>query len=165
MTTELEGHASDLLEAMYEAQRAGAYQDEPIDTYLQRVNHDVAYGYTLIDFLADHGMAKAFHTLGRPRGNITPAGMRAVQKLYADRANPKVRAPVLRKEVITWLEGREEQGADPCSFQEFADSLESIGGTRSASANCAAPPSTSNAISSSNPCMSKSRRTVGSGRG
>ncbi|TCO33029.1 hypothetical protein EV652_10328 [Kribbella steppae] len=126
MATEIEGHASDLLEALYEAERAGTDEDEAIATYLEQAGLDAAsYGFTVVDFLADHGMVERHHGFGKPRGRSTPAGMHAIQKLHVDRANPKIRAAALRTEMITWLDSQEERGTEPTSFQEFADSLES----------------------------------------
>ncbi|HWD80122.1 MAG TPA: helix-turn-helix transcriptional regulator, partial [Kribbella sp.] len=124
MPTEIEEHAGDLLEAMYEAERADTDQDDAILAYLDQAGHETAYGYTLVDILADNGLVNAHHTLGRPRGMITPEGIRAVQQLHADRANPKIRATALRKAMLVWLDDQEEQGAEPASFQEFADSLD-----------------------------------------
>jgi hypothetical protein len=125
MSTELEGHASDLLEAMYDADRVGTDQDEAIATYLQQNDLAGTYGYTLISFLDDHGMVREHNTYGRAGGAITPAGIHAIQQLRTKRASPKVRAALLRREMLTWLDGQEERGAGPNSFDDFAASLES----------------------------------------
>lgn len=124
MTTQIDVHATDLLEAMYEADQDGSDQDEAISTYLQRAGHGSDYGFTLVDLLAGHGMVKAHHTYGRPRGTITPGGMRAVQQLRLDRANPKIRAALLRNSMVAWLDEQEEYGVYPNSFDEFVESLE-----------------------------------------
>jgi hypothetical protein len=112
---------------MYEAELAGADQDDAIATYLEQAGHDGNYGYTVLDFLADHRLVDAHHTFGRAGGTITPAGIQAVQKLHADRADPKIRAAALRREMLSWLDRQEERGAGPNSFQEFAADLESTG--------------------------------------
>ncbi|TDW95371.1 hypothetical protein EV137_2706 [Kribbella pratensis] len=123
VATDIDQHATDLLEAIYEAGRAGRDPDEAISDYLQRAGHDVDYGFQLVDLLASLGLVKPYSTFGTPRAMITPAGIQAMQQLVADRANPKVRSAVLRTEMITWLDAQEEQGVHPGSFQEFADQL------------------------------------------
>lgn len=128
MTTEIDAHASELLEAMYDAERDGSDQDETIATYLQRAGRDSDYGFTLVDWLVQHGMVKSHHTYRTPRGRITPHGMQAIQQLHADRASPKIRAAILRNAMIAWLDEQEERGTHPASFQDFSDSLESAGG-------------------------------------
>lgn len=124
MTTEIQSHATNLLEAMYEAHRADSDQDKAIAGYLEKVGLDpVQDGFEVVDFLADSGLVSPHHTMGTPRGMITPAGIHAVQDLHARRSDPKVRAALLRPAMLRWLDEQEEAGVQPNSFQEFVDSL------------------------------------------
>ncbi|MFG1626251.1 hypothetical protein [Kribbella sp. NPDC049227] len=124
MATEIETHASNLLEALYKAHQADADQDAAVDSYLEEAGLDpVQAGFDLVDFLADRGLVAAHHTAGTPRGWITPDGIHAVQSLHAKRADPKVRAALLRAEMLQWLDRREDDGQEPASFQEFVDAL------------------------------------------
>ncbi|MGZ0153754.1 hypothetical protein ACXJJ3_42260 (plasmid) [Kribbella sp. WER1] len=124
MATEIETHASNLLEALYEAHRANADQDAATASYLESAGLDpVQDGFALVDFLAERGLVDANHTAGTPRGWITPEGMHAVQGLYAKRADPKARAALLRTEMLRWLDRQEDEGLQPASFDEFVDAL------------------------------------------
>jgi hypothetical protein len=124
VATEIETHASNLLEAMYEAYRADTDQDEAIVGFLDEASLDpVQDGFDIVNFLADDGLVNAHHTMGRPRGTITPAGIHAVQILHAKRADPKARAAILRAEMLKWLDGQEEEGLQPASFQDFVDAM------------------------------------------
>jgi hypothetical protein len=124
VATEIETHARNLLEALYEAHRADTDQDEATASYLEEAGLDpVQDGFAVVDFLADRGMVKTHHTLGTPCGWITPDGIHIVQGLHAKRTDPKVRAALLRTEMLRWLDGQEYEGLQPDSFQEFVDAL------------------------------------------
>jgi hypothetical protein len=124
MATEIETHASRLLEAMYAAYRAGTDQDAAIDSYLQKAGLNPKQdGFDVVDFLAGQGWVETHHTFGTPRGTITPGGIRSVQELQARRANPRFRAALLRTNLLGWLHQLEEDGEQPNSFQDFVDDL------------------------------------------
>jgi hypothetical protein len=124
VVTEIETHAINLLEALYEAHRADTDQDEATASYLKKAGLDpVQDGFAVVDFLAGRGLVDANHTGGTPRGWITPDGMHAVQRLQAKRTDPKARAALLRTEMLRWLDGQEDEGLQPSSFQDFVDAI------------------------------------------
>jgi hypothetical protein len=109
---------------MYAAHRADTDQDTAIASYLERAGLDpLQDGFNMVDFLADRGWVNAHHTMGTPRGAITPHGIHTVQELQTRRADPKVRTALLRAELLRWLDGQEEDGEQPNSFQDFVDAL------------------------------------------
>jgi hypothetical protein len=124
VATEIASHASRLLEAMYEAYRADTDQDTAIASYLEKAGLDaVQEGFDVVNFAAERGWVNPHHTMGTPRGTITAAGIHTVQDLQAKRADPKVRAALLRAEMLRWLDGQEDEGVQPSSFQDFVDAL------------------------------------------
>lgn len=108
MVTEIERRATDVLEKLYECHKVDGDSMETVATYLQGEGLDTSYGYTLIDFLDTAGYVTPASTFGGAAGMITTAGIRAVQQLQADRADPKVLAGNLRTAMLLWLDDQEE---------------------------------------------------------
>ncbi|MFF0270025.1 hypothetical protein [Kribbella sp. NPDC004536] len=124
MVTEIQLHATNVLEAMYEAYRADTDQDVAIADYFKKADVDPAQeGFEIVDFLANGDLVRTHHASGTPGGMITPTGINAVQELRNKRRDPKARDALLRSAMLRWLDEQEEADAYPNSFQEFVDSL------------------------------------------
>ncbi|TDW76275.1 P-loop NTPase fold protein [Kribbella pratensis] len=119
MATEIEQHASDLLERLYDSDRAGEDGLEAMSAYLDSLGVDNSYGYDLIDLLNDAGYVRQASTLGGAFGLITAAGKLAVQRLRSSRADPKIREEVLHRAMLLWLDEQENNHVSPSSWEPF----------------------------------------------
>jgi hypothetical protein len=124
MTTEIEQHASALLERLYESHKADGESREAVAAFVGAADLSKDYGETLIRLLETNGYVDAFRTLGGSMPTITAAGIHAVQQLQAERADPKTQAANLRTAMLLWLDGQEENSSTPTSWDAFLESDE-----------------------------------------
>jgi hypothetical protein len=128
MATEIEEHAGDLLEQLYECHKADGDMRAAFRAYLGRGELDTEYGETLIRLLETDGYVGAFRTLGGSIPSITARGIQAVQQVQADRADPKIRVTNLRVAMLQWLYAQEDSDSSPASWERFIDSPDSNDG-------------------------------------
>jgi hypothetical protein len=121
VATEIEQHATGLLERLYECEKVDGDSMATVATYLEGAGLDTSYGYTLIDLLGNAGYVKPANTMGGAAGIITAAGIQAIQQLQADRADPKVRVGMLRTAMLLWLDDQEENHVGPSSWDPFVE--------------------------------------------
>lgn len=121
MATEIETHAADLLERLYDSDQAGVGEMETVAAYLDSKGLENSYGYDLVDLLAGSGYVNQASTMGGAAGLITAQGKRAVQKLRAERADPKLRFERLRTEMLSWLDDRENRGVATSGWDPFVE--------------------------------------------
>jgi len=121
MATEIERQATELLELLYECNKADGDSREVVAGYLEKEGLETSYGYTLIDFLGNSGFVNESNTFGGASGEITAGGIRAVQQLWADRADPKIRSGMLRTAMLLWLDQQEERDDAPADWEPFVD--------------------------------------------
>ncbi|WBQ04380.1 hypothetical protein [Kribbella sp. CA-293567] len=121
MGTEIEQHASDLLEQLYECHEANENEGATVARFLEGKGRETSYGYTLIDFLDRHGLVRAANEMGGAWGDITSAGIREVQQLRARRADPKIRTAALRREMLQWLYEQEDNDRHVTGWDSFVE--------------------------------------------
>jgi hypothetical protein len=121
MATEIDLHATELLERLYACRQAGTNTEEAESAYIAELGKDPEYGYQLLEFLASLGYVNATTYAGGVEGEITVQGMHAVQKLQADRADPKVRSGMLRAALLLWLDEQEERDDAPADWDLFVE--------------------------------------------
>ena len=121
MAIEIERQATELLELLYECNKVDGDSGEVVADYLEKEGLDTSYGYTLIDFLGNNGFVKTSSTMGGASGEITATGIQAIQQLWAERADPKVRSGMLRTAMLLWLDQQEERDDAPSSWDPFVD--------------------------------------------
>ncbi|WP_370942387.1 hypothetical protein AB5J62_25110 [Amycolatopsis sp. cg5] len=89
MTANIEEHASGLLEWLYAVSTGAEPESSDISPYLTEHGLELAFGFQLVPYLAQRGLAKDVSTLGGADAMITPDGIAAVQKLQTARADPR----------------------------------------------------------------------------
>lgn len=130
MATEIEAHADELLERLYECSTADEDTEAAVAAFVEEQGRQTSYGYALIDLLDGAALVKKANSAGGADGRITAAGIREVQQRRAARKDPKVRGEKLRGAMLLWLHQQEEDNRSPSSWDSFVElaSTEAGGG-------------------------------------
>jgi hypothetical protein len=116
MATEIEMHATELLEQLYDHT---GHEQETVTGFLEARSLEMPYGFELIELLEGSGFIQSSSGYGAPSGLVTARGRQAIQQLRADRDDPKVRVQNLREAMLTWLQEQRDRNANPSGWDAF----------------------------------------------
>ncbi len=114
MAPDIERHSVGLLEWLHDNFGDGSTV-HPITGYLTEAGLSGDDGYSIVEYLADRGLATNLSSYGDPCAQITPDGMAWVQRQRAAQADPTQRVHALRTRMLLWLDEPDNQKVEDWS--------------------------------------------------